>query len=77
MSLENAADAHSGPGPWFIAARAGACSDCGHPFDEGDEIRADGWGSWEGRECRIHHNEYRGVTAAERYVGTSDEEMGF
>lgn len=49
--LQNAADPARGPGPWFIAARPGACSDCGESFEEGDTIRADGWGSWEGRYC--------------------------
>lgn len=75
MNLENAADPARGPGPWFTAGYGGACSDCGEPFEEGDEIRADGWGSWEGRECQDGHDDV--AELREPYVGTSDEEMGF
>lgn len=73
--LENAADHASGPGPWFIAARDGACSCCGHDIAEGDEIRADGFGSWEGRCCeRARENEERAEReAAQRWDGTSDD----
>lgn len=45
-----------GPGPWFTAGYGGGCSICGHPYEEGDEIRADGYGSWEGRECQDEHD---------------------
>lgn len=40
----------SGPGPWFPAQFPGECP-CGEEFDEGDDIRADGSGGWEGRCC--------------------------
>jgi len=40
-----------GPGPWFIAGYHGACSACGFDIEPGDEIRADGQGGWECREC--------------------------
>lgn len=38
-------------GPWFTAAYSGDCDQCGNYFFEGDEIRADGEGGWQGREC--------------------------
>lgn len=40
-----------GPGPWFIAAFGGTCSGCGEDIEADDEIRADGSGGWERREC--------------------------
>ena len=43
--------ARSFKGVWFQAAYDGECSRCGRPFDETDEIRADGDGGWEGRCC--------------------------
>lgn len=39
------------PGPWFIAAFGGSCSGCGEDIETDDEIRADGSGGWERREC--------------------------
>lgn len=39
------------PGPWFITAVAGDCHSCGREFVEGDEIRADGDGGFEARNC--------------------------
>lgn len=38
-------------GPWFPARFEGTCDTSGDFFDEGDEIRADGQGGWEAREC--------------------------
>lgn len=38
-------------GPWFIASRPGDLSCCGDECEEGDEIRADGEGGYEGRCC--------------------------
>lgn len=39
------------PGPWVQAAWGGECDGCGQDYDEGDEIRADGSGGWEGKCC--------------------------
>lgn len=77
--LENAPDPTHGPGPWFVAGYDGACSWCGQDIAEGDEIRADGWGSWEGRCCeRAREDEERAEReAAQRWGGTTDDEMGF
>lgn len=42
------------PGPWFDAMfNGGECSRCGDRIEEGEEIRADGEGSYEHRECVI------------------------
>jgi hypothetical protein len=38
-------------GKWFHANYDGTCSVCGEAFEEGDEIRADGSGGWQGRYC--------------------------
>lgn len=40
-------------GPWFPANYDGECSGpmCGVQFFQGDMIRADGEGGWEGRDC--------------------------
>ena len=39
-------------GPWVVAVFDGACSGCGEDIGAGsDEIRADGYGGWEGRCC--------------------------
>ncbi len=45
------AEGMSDPGPWFAAAYSGSCSGCGEDIEDGDEIRADGGGGWERREC--------------------------
>ena len=37
--------------PWIVAAYQGACSDCGWDIEPGEEIRADGAGGWQRREC--------------------------
>ena len=37
--------------PWVPATWPGECSGCFLPFGEGDDIRADGCGGWEGRCC--------------------------
>lgn len=39
------------PGPFFRAKYHGECSRTYHPFEAGDEIRADGYGCYECREC--------------------------
>lgn len=39
------------PGPWFTAGYDDECSRGGHEITDGDEIRADGEGGWECREC--------------------------
>lgn len=38
-------------GPVFRAQYDGRCGDCGHHFDAGDPIRADGQGSYIHEEC--------------------------
>lgn len=39
-------------GPWFVASYSGtALSCCGEECEEGDEIRADGEGGYQGRCC--------------------------
>lgn len=40
-------------GPWVFASfyTRDGCSGCGEDIEEGDEIRADGSGGWERREC--------------------------
>lgn len=38
-------------GDWFESKYHGTCSNCFDDFDEGDEIRADGQGGWEARQC--------------------------
>lgn len=73
--LENALDRNQGPGPWFVAARDGACSRCGEDIAEGDEIRADGWGCWEGRCCeRVRENEERAEREAEAFYADQSRE---
>lgn len=39
------------PGPWFESMYDGKCSRGGEYFAVGDEIRADGHGEWECRDC--------------------------
>jgi hypothetical protein len=39
------------PGPWFSANYVSILSCCGDECEEGDEIRADGQGGYEGRCC--------------------------
>jgi hypothetical protein len=41
----------SGPGPYFTAGHPGHCAGCGEDIRPGDEIRADGDGGWERRDC--------------------------
>jgi hypothetical protein len=41
----------SGPGPWFYASFESDCDGCGEPLYEGDLIRADGDGGYEGQDC--------------------------
>lgn len=67
-----------GPGPWFTAGYGGDCSACDAPFDEGDTIRADGQGAWEGFDCC----EGRGDDDTPRrveypFAGTSLDDMGY
>lgn len=38
-------------GPWFIASYQSTLSCCGDECEEGDEIRADGEGGYQGRCC--------------------------
>jgi hypothetical protein len=38
-------------GPWFSARYPGPCSLCDEPFDEDDEIRADGEGGYLAGAC--------------------------
>lgn len=38
-------------GPWVSANYEGVMSCCGEICDEGDMIRADGEGGWEGQRC--------------------------
>lgn len=44
------------PGPWVEAQYANTL-DCGHDVLEGDEIRADGEGGWECRDCGVDQEE--------------------
>lgn len=39
------------PGRWFRSSYDGDCDVCGAAMFEGDEIRADGEGGWQGQEC--------------------------
>lgn len=40
------------PGPWFLATYAGGeCPSCYETVQEGEEIRADGRGAYEHRDC--------------------------
>jgi len=39
------------PGPWIVAGFDGVCSRGGEHLLEGEDIRADGDGGWECREC--------------------------
>lgn len=41
----------SDPGPWFSAAFPGICEKGGEGFEQGEEIRADGQGGYECRDC--------------------------
>jgi hypothetical protein len=43
--------AKSQQGKWFHADYDGDCDTCGEGFEQGDEIRADGFGGWQGRYC--------------------------
>lgn len=65
-----------GPGPWFNAGYGGDCSACGAPFDEGDTIRADGGGDWEGYDC-CEGKGGESTSRPERFTGTSVEDMGY
>lgn len=47
----DAAEPEPGPGNWFPARFDGDCDGCGADFGEGEDIRADGKGGWQGREC--------------------------
>ena len=49
--FETAASPEDGPGPWIQASYSGECAGCGTWIHEGDLIRADGFGGWEGRLC--------------------------
>ncbi len=46
------------PGPWFLATYTGGeCPHCGEVIHEGEEIRADGEGSYEHRDCVTEEDE--------------------
>ena len=66
------------PGPWFAARYRGDCSNCSAPFDKGDTIRSDGEGGWEATCCAdtADNGEPTPLRRA-RFVGTTDEEMGY
>lgn len=50
--FESATDeAGSGKGRWFRANFDSECSGCDGAIWEGEDIRADGFGGWEGRCC--------------------------
>lgn len=50
--FESATDeAGSGKGRWFRANFDSECSGCDGAIGEGEDIRADGFGGWEGRCC--------------------------
>lgn len=44
------ADTEDDAGPWFIAGYGSPC-EYGDEIQEGDVIRADGFGGWEHRDC--------------------------
>lgn len=44
-------------GPWFIASYASTLGCCGDECEEGDEIRADGEGGYQGRCCYGRKND--------------------
>lgn len=48
--LMGGGDDREGKGPWIVASFDSECP-CGDPIFEGDMIRADGDGEWEGQEC--------------------------
>lgn len=55
----------TGRGRWFYASYDGDCDVCLVHYDEGDEIRADGDGGWQGKEC-CGEEEDEGTTVATR-----------
>jgi hypothetical protein len=62
------------PGPWFIAAFGGSCSGCGEDIEADDEIRADGSGGWERRECCGDLDDLTaGISAAREVLKAGDE----
>jgi hypothetical protein len=75
--------------PEFPAGYRGECSTCGDEFDAGDPIRSDQAGGWEHAdltECEPigvveveHGSSSRGHCddRPERFVGTTDDEMGY
>jgi hypothetical protein len=62
------------PGPWFTATYSGRCPNCRQPYEEGDRIRATGHG---GYECCEDDPAAAQAMQSDRYVGTTDDEMGF
>lgn len=62
------------PGPWFTATYGGRCPNCGAPYEEGARIRATGHG---GYECCEPDDTPVPPTSDTRFVGTTDDEMGF
>lgn len=65
----------AGPGAWFTARYPGNCSRCGTEFGEDFRIRSDGHG---GYECCVDDDASEGEQPAQtRFVGTSDDEMGY
>lgn len=44
-------DVENEVGPWFFAGFDSEAACCGIDIESGDEIRADGSGGWEHREC--------------------------
>lgn len=51
LTTERPDSPSGGPGRWFHSRYDGSCDGCGAYFTEGEEIRADGEGGWQGREC--------------------------
>jgi hypothetical protein len=51
VSLEDVQYPGSNKGPWITARFDSECSGCDGALWEGDDIRADGSGGWEGRCC--------------------------
>lgn len=59
-------------GPWFEANYPGDCSQCSSRFFDGDEIRADGEGDWQGRNCCGHIDDAaqpQGAPTAAEFMG--------
>ncbi len=54
------------PGTWFFATLTGGeCPHCGRVVNEGEEVRSDGQGSYEHRDCVIKKEDQMGLLKIE------------